>query len=46
MQAARIFLATASAIVVLASAALAKMKDFDFLCEPPLALPIETTLAG
>ena len=28
------------------SAALAKMKDFDFLCEPPLALPIETSLAG
>ena len=28
------------------SAALAKMKSFDFLCEPPLALPMETTLAG
>jgi homoserine dehydrogenase len=28
------------------SAALAKMKSFDFLCEPPLALPIETSLAG
>jgi homoserine dehydrogenase len=28
------------------SSALEKMKSFDFLCEPPLALPIETSLAG
>jgi homoserine dehydrogenase len=28
------------------STALARMKGFDFLCEPPLALPIETSLAG
>lgn len=28
------------------SRALDKMKGFDFLCEPPLALPMETTLAG
>jgi len=28
------------------SAALEKMKGFDFLCEPPLALPMETSLGG
>jgi homoserine dehydrogenase len=28
------------------SAALAKMKAFDFLCEPPLALPMESSLAA
>ncbi|HWP85279.1 MAG TPA: ACT domain-containing protein, partial [Terriglobia bacterium] len=28
------------------AAAVAKMQAFDFLCEPPLALPIETLLAG
>ena len=28
------------------SAALAKMNGFDFLCEPPLALPMETSLAS
>jgi homoserine dehydrogenase len=28
------------------AAALAKMNGFDFLCEPPLALPMETSLAG
>ena len=28
------------------SAALAKMREFEFLCEPPLALPMETSLAG
>jgi hypothetical protein len=28
------------------SAALIKMKAFDFLCEPPLALPMESSLAG
>lgn len=28
------------------AAALETMKKFDFLCEPPLALPMETSLAG